>query len=243
MYHWEADQEDFFVLAGEALLLVEGEERPLREWDFVHCPPGTDHIIIGAGDAPAVTTTRSAAPSTYHAMPRTPDCSIAWRAVESWPFADVACGRGGGGGTGFTPKSPPGRWRRRATGRLLCPLGPRLRGSCSSLAPTRTAAARSRRQRPARQNLRVWESGLRFQRLGNLGLGQVEQPRRCQCRAETALGSARQRDDRAAHRVALASLRRSRPGALPRPASSPQAESVGLLLPRPTRSRAPVVRQ
>jgi Cupin domain len=51
MYHWEADQEDFFVLAGEALLLVEGEERPLREWDFVHCPPSTDHIIVGAGDA------------------------------------------------------------------------------------------------------------------------------------------------------------------------------------------------
>jgi oxalate decarboxylase/phosphoglucose isomerase-like protein (cupin superfamily) len=108
MYHWEADQEDFFVLAGEALLLVEGEERPLREWDFVHCPPSTDHIIVGAGDAPAVTTTRSAAPSTYHAMPRTPDCSIAWRAVESWPFADVACGRGGGGGTGFTPNRRQG---------------------------------------------------------------------------------------------------------------------------------------
>src|SRR5918994_251071 len=32
MYHWEADQEDFLVLAGEALLIVEGEERPLRQW-------------------------------------------------------------------------------------------------------------------------------------------------------------------------------------------------------------------
>jgi uncharacterized cupin superfamily protein len=52
MYHWEADQEDFFVLSGEALLLVEGEERPLRQWDIVHCPPGTEHIIIGAGDGP-----------------------------------------------------------------------------------------------------------------------------------------------------------------------------------------------
>ena len=40
MYHWEADQEDFLVLAGEALLIVEGEERPLRAWDFVHCPAG-----------------------------------------------------------------------------------------------------------------------------------------------------------------------------------------------------------
>lgn len=50
MYHWEADQEDFLVLAGEALLIVEGEERPLRQWDFVHCPPGTNHTIVGAGD-------------------------------------------------------------------------------------------------------------------------------------------------------------------------------------------------
>jgi len=51
MYHWEADQEDFLVLAGEALLIVEGEERPLRQWDFVHCPAGTKHAIVGAGDA------------------------------------------------------------------------------------------------------------------------------------------------------------------------------------------------
>jgi uncharacterized cupin superfamily protein len=52
MYHWEADQEDFLVLSGEALLIIEGEERPLRQWDFVHCPPDTNHIIVGAGDAP-----------------------------------------------------------------------------------------------------------------------------------------------------------------------------------------------
>jgi uncharacterized cupin superfamily protein len=54
MYHWEADQEDFLVLSGEALLIVEGEERPLRAWDFVHCPAQTKHIIVGAGDAPCV---------------------------------------------------------------------------------------------------------------------------------------------------------------------------------------------
>jgi uncharacterized cupin superfamily protein len=52
MYHWEADQEDFLVLFGEALLIVEGDERPLRQWDFFHCPPGTKHIIVGAGAAP-----------------------------------------------------------------------------------------------------------------------------------------------------------------------------------------------
>jgi uncharacterized cupin superfamily protein len=54
MYHWEADQEDFLVLSGEAILVVEGEERPLTAWDFVHCPPDTKHTIIGAGDEPCV---------------------------------------------------------------------------------------------------------------------------------------------------------------------------------------------
>ena len=52
MYHRETDQEDFLVLAGEALLLVEGQERPLRQWDFVHCPPQTEHMIVGAGSGP-----------------------------------------------------------------------------------------------------------------------------------------------------------------------------------------------
>jgi uncharacterized cupin superfamily protein len=51
MYHWERDQEDFLLLRGEALLVVEGEERPLRAWDLVHCPAGTRHVIVGAGDA------------------------------------------------------------------------------------------------------------------------------------------------------------------------------------------------
>jgi uncharacterized cupin superfamily protein len=49
MYHWENDQEDFLLLAGEGLLIVEGEERSLGAWDFVHCPAGTSHIIVGAG--------------------------------------------------------------------------------------------------------------------------------------------------------------------------------------------------
>ncbi len=54
MYHWEADQEDFLVVAGEAVLIVEGEERPLRQWDFVHCPPNAKHTIVGAGSGPCV---------------------------------------------------------------------------------------------------------------------------------------------------------------------------------------------
>ena len=54
LYHRESLQEDFLVLAGECLLLVEGLERPLRAWDFVHCPPDTEHVFVGAGDAPCV---------------------------------------------------------------------------------------------------------------------------------------------------------------------------------------------
>src|SRR2546427_186870 len=54
MYHWETEQEDFLVLAGEALLIVEGQERRLRQWDFVHCPPETRHVFVGSGDRPCV---------------------------------------------------------------------------------------------------------------------------------------------------------------------------------------------
>jgi uncharacterized cupin superfamily protein len=54
MYHYENDQEDFLLLAGEAVLIVEGEERPLWQWDFVHCPAGTNHVILGAGGAGCV---------------------------------------------------------------------------------------------------------------------------------------------------------------------------------------------
>ena len=53
-YHREANQEDFLVLAGECLLLIEGEERPLKAWDFVHCPPWTEHVFVGAGDVPCL---------------------------------------------------------------------------------------------------------------------------------------------------------------------------------------------
>jgi uncharacterized cupin superfamily protein len=51
-YHSETVQEDFLVLAGECILIVEYEERHLKAWDFFHCAPGTNHIIVGAGDGP-----------------------------------------------------------------------------------------------------------------------------------------------------------------------------------------------
>jgi uncharacterized cupin superfamily protein len=67
MYHEEAGQEDFLVLRGECLLIVEGEERPLAQWDFVHCPPHTKHVIVGAGTEPAVVLAVGArkGPATY----------------------------------------------------------------------------------------------------------------------------------------------------------------------------------
>ena len=52
MYHAEAGQEAFLVLEGECLLIAEEEVRRLRRWDFVHCPPYTAHVIVGAGDEP-----------------------------------------------------------------------------------------------------------------------------------------------------------------------------------------------
>jgi mannose-6-phosphate isomerase-like protein (cupin superfamily) len=51
-YHSEPVQEDFLVLHGECLVILEGEERPLRQWDLLHCPAGVEHVFVGAGDGP-----------------------------------------------------------------------------------------------------------------------------------------------------------------------------------------------
>lgn len=78
-YHWETDQEDFLVLSGEALAIVEGEERPLRQWDFLHCPAGTNHAIVGAGAGPCIVFAVGARENhTY----RTPEGSIA--GTDDW---------------------------------------------------------------------------------------------------------------------------------------------------------------
>lgn len=52
LYHAEEAQEGFLVLAGECLAVIEGQEHPLRQWDYFHCPPGTRHVIVGAGEGP-----------------------------------------------------------------------------------------------------------------------------------------------------------------------------------------------
>ena len=51
-YHAESNQEGFLVLSGECIAIVEGQERRMKQWDYLHCPPGTPHITIGAGDGP-----------------------------------------------------------------------------------------------------------------------------------------------------------------------------------------------
>ena len=66
LYHEESAQEDFLVLAGECVLLVNEEERPLKAWDFFHCPPGTEHVIVGAGDSPAIVLAVGARPEEEH---------------------------------------------------------------------------------------------------------------------------------------------------------------------------------
>jgi uncharacterized cupin superfamily protein len=62
LYHAENAQEDFLVLAGECLLVVDGRERALKPWDFFHCPPGTEHVLIGAGDGPCAILAAGARP-------------------------------------------------------------------------------------------------------------------------------------------------------------------------------------
>ena len=75
LYHEEGAQEDFLVLAGECRLLVNEEERPLVAWDFFHCPAGTEHVIVGAGDGPAIVLAVGARPDPERL--RYPVCELA----------------------------------------------------------------------------------------------------------------------------------------------------------------------
>jgi uncharacterized cupin superfamily protein len=54
MYHREPNQEGFLVLSGECILLVEGQQRQMKQWDYFHCPAGTDHLLIASGDEPCI---------------------------------------------------------------------------------------------------------------------------------------------------------------------------------------------
>lgn len=63
MYHRENAQEDFLVLSGECVLVVQGEERALKPWDLFHCPVGVDHAIVGAGTGPSLVLAVGARPA------------------------------------------------------------------------------------------------------------------------------------------------------------------------------------
>jgi uncharacterized cupin superfamily protein len=69
LYHHEPVQEGFLVLDGEALLIIEGEEHPLKRWDYVHCPPGVSHVVIGAGDGALVLAVGARAPGVHATYP------------------------------------------------------------------------------------------------------------------------------------------------------------------------------
>jgi uncharacterized cupin superfamily protein len=69
MYHREDTEEGFLVLAGECLLLVEDEERPMTAWDFFHCPAGTDHVLVGAGTGSCQIVCVGARPTTSIVYP------------------------------------------------------------------------------------------------------------------------------------------------------------------------------
>jgi uncharacterized cupin superfamily protein len=64
LYHSEGVQEGFLVLSGECTLIVEEEERALRQWDYFHCPAGTHHILVGAGQEPCAILMLGARPET-----------------------------------------------------------------------------------------------------------------------------------------------------------------------------------
>lgn len=63
-YHGESAQEDFLVLSGECIVVIDGEERHLRAWDFVHCPSWTEHVFVGAGSGPCLLLMVGARPET-----------------------------------------------------------------------------------------------------------------------------------------------------------------------------------
>jgi uncharacterized cupin superfamily protein len=107
LYHRETSQEDFLVLAGECLLLVEDEKRPLRAWDFVHCPPGTAHAFAGRGDDPCVILMVGA--RTTEKQTVYPDSELA-RSHGAGAEAETSSAGEAYAPFGHWQRGPPGRW-------------------------------------------------------------------------------------------------------------------------------------
>ena len=97
LYHAETGQEGFLVLSGECTLIVEEEERPLRQWDYFHCPADTRHVIVGAGDGPCAILMIGARPevetlrypvseaAAHHGASATKDTEDPDEAYADWP--------------------------------------------------------------------------------------------------------------------------------------------------------------
>ena len=88
LYHHEAGQEDFLILRGRCIVIVEGEERPVGPWDLFHCPPRTAHTIVNAGAEPALILAVGARKGKGSAR---------------YPFEPVAARRGAGVPDASTP--------------------------------------------------------------------------------------------------------------------------------------------
>ena len=97
LYHSEGVQEGFLVLSGEATLVVEEEECPLRQWDYFHCPAETSHVIVGAGEGPCAILMLGARPevetlrypvseaAAHHGASATKDTEDPDEAYADWP--------------------------------------------------------------------------------------------------------------------------------------------------------------
>ena len=79
LYHSEGVQEGFLVLSGECTLIVEEEERRLRQWDYFHCPADTRHVFVGAGEGPCAILMIGARPEVERLL---------------YPVSEVAAGYG-----------------------------------------------------------------------------------------------------------------------------------------------------
>jgi quercetin dioxygenase-like cupin family protein len=80
LYHGERGQEDFLVVAGECVLVIEEQERRLKAWDFVHCPPWTKHAFVGAGDGPCVIVMTGSRANGFEVVYAVSDVAARYRA-------------------------------------------------------------------------------------------------------------------------------------------------------------------
>ena len=97
LYHSEGVQEGFLVLSGECTLVVEDEERQLRQWDYFHCPAGTNHVLVGGGDGPCAILMLGARPeveelhypvsevAARHGASAPKDTAVPDEAYADWP--------------------------------------------------------------------------------------------------------------------------------------------------------------